>query len=141
MAANQTYATTFCQGFVAANQTAAILILPNLSRQSNYLFLPHIMASHTCSWYLTLDVANCGHKPNNPLVLDSRGACLAGRSQMGRPQKEGGGLHFLGVGCGPAPYASPSMCVVADMPCGCNRGDSCCDKLHRCRRASGQCDT
>jgi len=38
VAANQTYAITFCQGFVVAIQTAAILILPNLSHQPNTLF-------------------------------------------------------------------------------------------------------
>jgi hypothetical protein len=48
VAANQTYATNFYQGFVAAIQTAAILILPNLSHQPNNLFLKHIMASNTC---------------------------------------------------------------------------------------------
>ena len=40
VAANQTYATTFCQVFVAGIQTAATLILPNLSHKPNNLFLP-----------------------------------------------------------------------------------------------------
>jgi hypothetical protein len=47
VAGNQTYATTFCQGFVVAIQTPAILILSNLSHQPNNFFCHSFMASHT----------------------------------------------------------------------------------------------
>jgi hypothetical protein len=72
VAGKQTYATTFCQGFVVAIQTPANLILSNLSHQPNNFFCHSFMAIHTCGWYLTLGVAKCGYEPNKkPLIPSS----------------------------------------------------------------------
>jgi len=78
VAANQKYATTFYQIFVAEIHRAATLILPNLSHKPNNLSLPQIMASHTCGWCLTLIMANCGWEPDIPDVTrESTAAFMA----------------------------------------------------------------
>ena len=78
--------------------------------------------------------------------MDSWG--LPGGPRSDGTTKEGrrAGLHFPGVvGCGSAPYASPSMVVGRVVgswrTCGCSRGDSCCDELHHRRVGSAPLQT
>ena len=79
-------------------------------------------------------------------ILDSWG--LPGGPRSDGTTKEGrrAGLHFPGVvGCGSAPYASPSMVVGRIVgswrTCGRSRGDSCCDELHHRRVGSAPLQT
>jgi hypothetical protein len=54
LAAIQTVAMSFCQTFVAANQTAAMFFLPNFSHKPNGVFLPQSMACHKYGYYQIL---------------------------------------------------------------------------------------
>jgi hypothetical protein len=72
LAAFQTVATSICQTFVAENQTAATIFLPNFGYQPNGLLLPQSMACHKYGYYQILAWQTMASNQTGP---------LSGRSQ------------------------------------------------------------